>query len=107
MAYDLKIAECVLAMHQFMQIELFQLRQEESTKMNSLNTLQNGNMLAISSAKFEKEFCRELPDSLVDLSNYIYEDGELNQYSWMPPFEEDIRVNQVQNEIMAEAAEGE
>ena len=28
-------------------------------------------------------------------------------YAWMPPFEEDIRINQVQNEIIAEAAEGE
>ena len=46
--------------------------------MNNMNTLQNGNMLAMSSAKFEKDFCRELPDSLADLSNYIYEDGDLH-----------------------------
>lgn len=60
----------------------------------------------MSSAKFEKDFCRELPDSLADLSNYIYEDGDLHQFAWMPQFEEDIRINQEQNEIIAEAAEG-
>jgi hypothetical protein len=50
-------------------------------------------MLAISSAKFEKEFCRELPESLVDLSNYLFDDTEIHSYLWMPSFVEDIKEN--------------
>lgn len=64
-------------------------------------------MLAISSAKFEKEFCRELPESLVDLSNYLFDDTEIHSYLWMPSFVEDIKENQLQNEIMAEAIDDE
>jgi len=83
------------------------LRQEEQSKTNTLANLQNGNMLAVSSAKFEKEFCRELPESLVDLSNYIFDDTEMHTYLWMPSFVEDVKENMLQNEILAEALESE
>ena len=55
----------------------------------------------MTSAKFEKDFCKKLPDSLQVLSKIVYsEEGERGSadptaYAWIPPFAEDISLNQI------------
>lgn len=42
MPYDLKIAQCYIGMHSFMQMELMQLRQDELQKANKDQTNDQG-----------------------------------------------------------------
>ena len=76
MPYDLKIAQCLIAMHQYMGAHQY-LRDKTS----------------IEQTKFDKEFCRDIPESLENLSNFVYNNDPLKSYEWMPSFEQDIRLN--------------
>lgn len=73
-----------------------------------MTILENQSMASMSGAKFEKEFCKELTESLNQVADIIY-DGQsidnLKSYPWMPSFAEDVRLNQIQNDIMMEGAE--
>ena len=51
-------------------------------------------------------FCKDLPSSLVQLSNYLYSEKETSKgvsdnyelinYPWMPDYSEDINLNNIQ-----------
>ena len=56
------------------------------------------NIVQMTSAKFEKDFCKKLPDSLQVLSKIVYSEGssaDPSAYAWIPPFAEDISLNQI------------
>ena len=67
----------------------------------------------MTSVKFEKEFCKKLPESLHVLSDIIYSDNDDNEsqllqsdnsmYSWIPNFNEDIKYNRVENQILKDS----
>ena len=67
------------------------------------------NIVQIKEEKFEKEFCKKLPESLLVLSNQVYadddgitEDARKTKYPWMPNFSEDIRLNKIESEIYSD-----
>jgi len=65
-------------MHQFMQTEEFKIKEEKLSNSQS-KAIDNQNIVQMNAAKFEKEFCKKLPESLEVLSNILYSEEEITE----------------------------
>lgn len=104
MPYDLKIAQCYVAMHSFLQMELVELRHRDASSAEAKLGSGAGPLgtTLLSMKQRDHQFCKDLPYSLQQLSEYVYEgdltggtgsgsDSELaagrdKTYAWMPSY---------------------
>lgn len=106
MEYDMKIAQCLVAMHNYVRLALLNF-EEMSDNLVGLKM-------------FNKAFCTQLPTSLKELSNFQFQEEEeeiknpvrqsvsqtkkMVKYPWMPDFNEDYLYSKI-NEDMNEESE--
>ena len=79
-----------------------------STKIQQIQKVENENNSEKPSSKFDHQFCKDLPQSLSQLSDFLYsekdsakgkEPVELVKYPWMPDYTEDINLNNLQIDL--------